>query len=193
MLSATRGQRAVDTDRRAPNHSRPIAGAFIFFPSSNQRPQAMRIDIEGRAYFRERERPFQISMENPGPSFPEFLSPARTRCIEIALKTSHRIGQDPAHQAHYRFDCSRSTPRGIKLRGHKRISAKIVTCVTNCRVDSCSWLFHVATYLARGLPKTKSPHGRGCFWGRGTEAGPPAVWAIFLAAISGLKPFIAYA
>jgi hypothetical protein len=43
-------------------------------------------------------------MENPGPSFPEFLSPARTRRIEIALKTSHRIGQDPAHQTHYRFD-----------------------------------------------------------------------------------------
>ncbi len=110
-------------------------------------------------------------MENPCASFPEFLSPARTRCIEIALKTSHRIGQDAAHQAHYRLDCGRSTPRGIKLRGHERISAKIVTCVTNCRVDSCSWLFHVATYLASGLPKMKSPHGRGCFWGEGDRSG----------------------
>jgi hypothetical protein len=43
-------------------------------------------------------------MEDPGPGFPEFLSPARTRRIEIALKTSHRIGQDAAHQAHYRLD-----------------------------------------------------------------------------------------
>jgi hypothetical protein len=64
----------------------------------------MWVDFQGPANFLERERPFYISMENPGPSFPEFLSPARTRRSQITLKTSHRIGQDPAHQTHYRLD-----------------------------------------------------------------------------------------
>src|ERR1700726_2621800 len=110
-------------------------------------------------------------MEDPRPGFPEFLSPARTLRVEIALKTSPRIGQDAAHQAQYRFDFGRSAARRIKLCGHEGIGAKIVTCVTNCRVDSCCCIVHVATYLASGLPKTKSPHGRRCFWGRGQKRG----------------------
>jgi hypothetical protein len=64
----------------------------------------MWIDFQRLAHFCERERPVCISMENPGPSFPEFLSPARSRRIEITLKTSHCIRQDAAHQTHYRLD-----------------------------------------------------------------------------------------
>ena len=43
-------------------------------------------------------------MENPEPSFPEFLLSVPLMRIEITLKTSHRIGKDAAHQAHDRLD-----------------------------------------------------------------------------------------
>ena len=53
--------------------------------------------------------------------------------------------------------------------GHERIGAKIVACVTACRVDSCSWLFHVATYLASGLPKNEKPTRPWMFLGGGGQ------------------------
>jgi hypothetical protein len=102
----------------------------------------MWIDFQGLAHILERERPVCLGTENPGPSFPEFLSSARTRRAQIALKTPDRIGQDAAHQTHYRFDFSRSTPRGIKLRGHECISAKVVSGRAY-RLDSCTSIVHV--------------------------------------------------
>jgi hypothetical protein len=103
-FSPTRLDRAADLDRGASNHSRLIAGAFVFLPAENQRPQATWIDSQGVAHVLERERPFCLVMENPEPGFPEFLSPARAFRFEITLKSSHRISKDAAHQAHYRFD-----------------------------------------------------------------------------------------
>jgi len=95
---------AAGVDRRAPNHSRLISGASVFFPVKNQISQAAWIDTQGIAHFHERERSLSLVMENPEPSFPEFLLSVPLMRIEITLKTSHRIGKDAAHQAHDRLD-----------------------------------------------------------------------------------------
>jgi hypothetical protein len=125
-LSPARLYRTADLDRGAPNHSRLIAGAFVFLPAKNQRPQAAWIDSQRIAYILERERSFCLVMENPESGFPEFLSPARTFRFEISLKSSNRVGKDAAHQAHDGFDCSRASPRWIELRGHNSIGAKFI-------------------------------------------------------------------
>src|SRR5258708_1496568 len=95
---------AANLERGAPNQSRLIAGAFVFLPGKNQIPQAAWIDAQGIADVAEGERSISLVMENPELGFSVFLPPARTFRIEIALNTSHCIGEDTAHQAHDRFD-----------------------------------------------------------------------------------------
>jgi hypothetical protein len=141
-FSPARLYRAADLDRGPPNHSRLIAGAFIFLPAENQRPQATRIDSQGIAHILERERSLCLVMENPEPRFPEFLSPTRTFRLEIPLKSSYRVGKDTAHQAHDWFDCSRAPPRRIELCGHNGIGAKFIACRNYRRIDFCNCIVH---------------------------------------------------
>src|ERR1700735_5259861 len=103
---------AANIDRGASNHSRLFARASVFFPVNNQMPQATWIDSQGIAHILERERSVSSIMEKPEPSFPEFLLSLSLTRFEITLKTSQRIGQDAAHQAHDRVERSRVGCRG---------------------------------------------------------------------------------
>ncbi|WP_422295352.1 hypothetical protein [Candidatus Binatus sp.] len=141
-LSPTRLHSAANFDRRASNHSRLFAGAFVFLPGQDQSPQATWIDSQGIADVLERERSVCLVMENPEPSFPEFLSFDWIFRFEVALKSSHRISQDAAHQAHYRLDLSRPAPRRIELRGHNSISPEFVACRICRRFDSHNCIVH---------------------------------------------------
>ena len=103
-LSPTRLHSAASFDRRASNHSRLVPGAFVFLPAKDQTPQATWVDSQGIAHILERERSVCLVMKNPEPGFLEFLSFDWTFRFEIALKSSHRISKDAAHQAHDWFD-----------------------------------------------------------------------------------------
>ncbi|MGA9724083.1 MAG: hypothetical protein WBQ86_16605 [Candidatus Binatus sp.] len=103
-LSSTRLHSAASVNCGTPNHSRLILGASIFLPASNQKPQATRIDSQSIAHVLERKRSFAFVIENPELGFPEFLPSGLSTRIEIALKTSHRIGKNAAHQTHDRLD-----------------------------------------------------------------------------------------
>jgi hypothetical protein len=100
----TRLHSATNVDRRASNHSRLLARTSVFFPVNNQMPQATWIDSQRIAHVLERERSVSFVVEKPEPRFPEFLLSFSLTRFEVPLKTSQRIGKDPAHQAHDRLD-----------------------------------------------------------------------------------------